>query len=160
VLDPPPCVRVGAAVIAAAVVAASVVEGAGSTPLATVLTGTVTTCPTELVGFELEPPPGASVDDCEEVEEEAGGAAAVVAVDPPPGATAFTPHLPIGLSPGNASITPKTCSLMALGMLQEVEASFKPPIRPGHLSIPESPALQLSIICWRVATSHPARKSP
>jgi hypothetical protein len=142
VLDPPPCARVGAAVVAA-----SVVEGVGSTPLATVLIGTVTTCPTELVGFELEPPPGASVDDFGGVEEEAGGAAAVVAVDPPAGGTAFTPHLPIGLLPGNASITPKTCSLMALGMLQEVEGSFKPPIRPGHLSIPESPASQLSMIC-------------
>lgn len=46
-----------------------------------------------------------------------------------------------------------------LGMLQEVDGSLTPPIKPGHLSIPLSPASQLSMICWRVGTSQPAKKS-
>lgn len=67
----------------------------------------------------------------------------------------FTPHCPIGLLPGNADMDPLTTSLIGDGMLQLVVGSFKPPMRPGHLSIPESPASQLSMICWRVSTSQP-----
>jgi hypothetical protein len=58
-----------------------------------------------------------------------------------------TPHPVTGLLPGNASSTPWMFSLMASGILQDVLASLIPPISPGHLSMPESPASQLSIIC-------------
>jgi hypothetical protein len=58
-----------------------------------------------------------------------------------------TPHPVTGLLPGSASNTPWIFSLIASGMLQEVLGSLTPPIRPGHLSIPESPASQLSMIC-------------
>jgi hypothetical protein len=61
----------------------------------------------------------------------------------------------IGLFPGNAVRLPVIVSWIASGMLQEVDGSFMPPMSPGHLSIPLSPALQLSIICCRVGTSQP-----
>ena len=67
-----------------------------------------------------------------------------------------TPHCPSGLSPGNLERTPSICSSIADGMLHEVLGSFRPPIKPGHLSIPLSPASQLSIICCSVCTSQPA----
>lgn len=60
---------------------------------------------------------------------------------------ASTPHLPTGLLPGSLSKTPSMTSLIGLSILQDVEGSFNPPIRPGHLSIPELPASQLSMIC-------------
>lgn len=84
------------------------------------------------------------------------GAADDTGVDPPAGAT---PHEPRGLFPGNASMTPRTVSWIGDSMLQESEGLFSPPIRPGHLSIPESPASQLSMICCKVAWSHPEMKS-
>lgn len=89
-----------------------------------------------------------------------GTAAATEEAPVPALGTTSTPHWPMGLLPGRAGTTPETTSLMALLMLQDVEGSLIPPIRPGHLSIPESPASQLSMICWRVASSQPARKSP
>ena len=58
-----------------------------------------------------------------------------------------TPHPVTGLLPGSASNTPWMFLLIASGILQDVLASLIPPIRPGHLSIPESPASQLSMIC-------------
>lgn len=57
------------------------------------------------------------------------------------------PHPVTGLSPGRASMVPEMVSGTRLAMLQLVDASFKPPMSPGHLSIPLSPASQLSIIC-------------
>lgn len=63
------------------------------------------------------------------------------------GAATFTPHCPTGLLPGNCDKVPVMVSLIAESMLQEVEGSLSPPMRPGHLSIPESPASQLSMIC-------------
>lgn len=68
---------------------------------------------------------------------------------------ASTPHCPIGLLPGKAFMTPVIVSSMADLMLHEVESSLRPPMRLGHLSIPELPASQLSMICWRVASSQP-----
>ena len=82
----------------------------------------------------------------EEDELETGGA----------GAAPFVPQPVIGLSPGKAERTPVISSLTADTMLHEVEASLTPPMRPGHWSIPESPASQLSMICWRVGMSQPA----
>jgi hypothetical protein len=91
------------------------------------------------------------------VVEPTGAAAEVAGALPPPeGGEAGTPHAPRGLFPGNFSMTPVICSLIALGMLHEVPGSLSPPIRPGHLSIPASPALQLSMTCCRVVTSQPA----
>jgi hypothetical protein len=67
-----------------------------------------------------------------------------------------TPHCPSGLSPGNLERTPSICSSIADGMLHEVLGSLRPPIKPGHLSIPLSPASQLLIICSSVSSSQPA----
>ena len=104
-------------------------------------------------------------------EGEAGGAAdgaADGATDGATGATAegavagglaLTPHCPMALLPGKAFMSPVTFSVMALGMLQDVDGSLRPPIRPGHLSIPAEPASQLSMICCKVGTSHPEMKS-
>ena len=61
-----------------------------------------------------------------------------------------------GLLPGKALRTPSMVSGTDDWMLHEVDGSLMPPIRPGHLSMPESPASQLSIICCKVGTSHPA----
>jgi hypothetical protein len=58
----------------------------------------------------------------------------------------FTPHGPMGLLPGSLDNVPEMTSLIGLLMLQEVDGSFSPPMRPGHLSIPASPALQLLMI--------------
>lgn len=76
--------------------------------------------------------------------EEGAGAIGPGAGAPPAG---VTPHSPIGLLPGRAVKVPVIVSWMADGMLQVVESSLIPPIKPGHLSIPESPASQLSMIC-------------
>jgi hypothetical protein len=95
-----------------------------------------------------EVPPAAEVAGVEATGEladfdEATGAAEEAGA----GAAALTPHCPIGLLPGNLDIAPKMVSWIAELMLQEVEGSLSPPMRPGHLSIPESPASQLSMIC-------------
>jgi hypothetical protein len=66
-----------------------------------------------------------------------------------------TPHCPSGLLPGNFGSTPSICSLIGHWILHEVLGSLSPPIKPGHLSIPLSPASQLSIICCNVVTSQP-----
>jgi hypothetical protein len=75
---------------------------------------------------------------------------------PLPGAE---PQPVTGLFPGNALNTVASAMVKssgtAAGILQEVLGSFKPPISPGHLSIPASPALQLSMICCRVPGTHP-----
>jgi hypothetical protein len=71
------------------------------------------------------------------------------------GAATVPPNPTIGLVPGNASKTPRTSSLIAESMLQVVPESLIPPRSPGHLSIPASPASQLSMICWRTSTSQP-----
>lgn len=63
-------------------------------------------------------------------------------------AATVPPHPTMGLLPGSASSVPAIFSLGSAGeMLQEVEGSLRPPIKPGHLSMPLSPALQLSMIC-------------
>ena len=62
----------------------------------------------------------------------------------------------MGLLPGKAERTPSICSLTDDWMLHEVDGSLIPPMTPGHLSMPESPASQLSMICCRVGMSHPA----
>jgi hypothetical protein len=95
----------------------------------------------ELVGF---PPPGAALETgfgpalagYVATGAEAGGA-------PPTGAT---PQEPIGLLPGSLAIVPLITSLIGLTRLQEVDGSLSPPMRPGHLSIPASPASQLLMI--------------
>lgn len=61
-----------------------------------------------------------------------------------------------GLLPGKALRTPSMVSGTDDWMLHEVDGSLMPPIKPGHLSMPESPASQLSIICCKVGMSHPA----
>lgn len=76
--------------------------------------------------------------------DEGAGATGPGAGAAPAGAT---PHSPIGLLPGRAVKVPVMVSWMADGMLQVVLSSLSPPIKPGHLSIPESPASQLSMIC-------------
>jgi hypothetical protein len=68
----------------------------------------------------------------------------------------LVPQPVTGLLPGKAARTPSMVSWTASSMLHEVEGSLTPPIRPGHWSMPESPASQLSMICCRVGTSHPA----
>jgi hypothetical protein len=75
---------------------------------------------------------------------------------PGEGAGRFLPQGVTGLFPGSLAMSPMTISLTAQGMLQLVERSLMPPMRPGHLSIPLSPASQLSMICWSVGTSQPA----
>jgi hypothetical protein len=89
---------------------------------------------TELTGADN--PAGAAVDD---------------GVEPPTG----TPHCPRRLLPGNLARTPSTCSSIGHWILHEVLGSLTPPISPGHLSIPLSPALQLSMICCSVVLSQP-----
>jgi hypothetical protein len=86
------------------------------------------------------------------VELSTGAAGEAGVVEPP---VTGTPHAPRGLLPGNSSSVPKIVSSIGHWMLQEVDGSLIPPIRPGHLSIPASPALQLSMICFRVGSSHP-----
>lgn len=156
VLVPVPTLTVGAAVGAGASVVpapAEEVAGTGTTETVWTTPGAVL-CST---GDDADPPAGA---------EDAGTGAGVEAgattgalvdpaggVPPPPGAA--TPHWPRGLLPGNAFRAPLMVSWTGLWMLQEVDGSLSPPIRPGHLSIPESPASQLSMICWRVFTSQP-----
>jgi hypothetical protein len=66
---------------------------------------------------------------------------------PAVGGIAGTPHSPTALLPGKISIISVILSSIALGMLHELLGSLSPPIRPGHLSIPASPASQLSMIC-------------
>jgi hypothetical protein len=72
------------------------------------------------------------------------------------GAVPLVPQPVTGLLPGKALRTPSMVSATGDWMLHEVEGSLVPPIRPGHWSMPESPASQLSIICCKVGTSHPA----
>ena len=74
---------------------------------------------------------------------EAIGDAELAGAGPAP----LEPQGVMGLFPGKASKDPTINSLMGDTMLQEVEGSLSPPMRPGHLSIPESPASQLSMIC-------------
>lgn len=103
--------------------------------------------------FEVEEAFAGEVDEATGADEAA--AEATGAADEAAGEEAPTPHCPIGLLPGRADMVPKMVSWIGLTMLQVVEGSLRPPIRPGHLSIPASPALQLSMICWRVVTSQP-----
>ena len=84
---------------------------------------------------------------CEAIGAPAEGAAT--------GGAASTPHCPSTLLPGKDLMAPVMVSEMTLGMLHVVDGSLRPPMRPGHLSIPAEPASQLSMICWRVGTSHP-----
>ena len=72
------------------------------------------------------------------------------------GAVPLVPQPVTGLLPGKALRTPSIVSRTGDGILHEVDGSLTPPIRPGHWSMPESPASQLSIICCKVGTSHPA----
>lgn len=168
VLEPPDPEPPSAMIVGAAV--GTVASGAEDSTGATVLT---------TVGVETSLPPaaegstGAAVDEdslagaaaevagvelltgeagVEGVELSTGAADDAGVVDPPAGAT---PHEPRGLVPGKASKVPEMVSSIADWMLQEVEGSLSPPMRPGHLSIPESPASQLSMICCKVAWSHP-----
>ena len=119
----------------------------------------VTTPAGEVVGFPL---PGAALEaGCVPalagyVATGAEAAGAETAGAPPTG----TPQAPIGLLPGSLDIVPLITSLTGLTRLQEVDGSFSPPMRPGHLSIPASPASQLLMIWVKVAVSQPARKSP
>jgi len=104
-------------------------------------------------------------------EEPAGaGAAVVVPVpepdpEPEPPLPGAEPQPVTGLLPGSAVSFVVSVESMVKnsgpsdGMLHEVLGSLRPPMSPGHLSIPESPALQLSMICCRVAGSHPLMKS-
>lgn len=59
-----------------------------------------------------------------------------------------------GLFPGNFSRTPSISSGTRLGMLHVVEASLMKPAS-AHLSIPESPVSQLSMIFCKTDSSHP-----
>jgi hypothetical protein len=72
------------------------------------------------------------------------------------GAAPLVPQPVMGLLPGKMLRRPSMISGTDDWMLQEVDGSLMPPIKPGHLSMPESPASQLSIICCKVGTSHPA----
>lgn len=63
-----------------------------------------------------------------------------------------------GLFPGRAVRLPVMISSMGDATVQLVDESRA--VTPGHLSIPESPALQLSMMFCRVDTSQAAMKSP
>jgi hypothetical protein len=118
---------------------------------------------TELLLYPY-PPPGAYVaveagDAAEETDDVFDATTLELPAELSAGGEPETPHPVIGLFPGRASSTPWMFSSIASGILQEVLASLIPPINPGHLSMPESPASQFSMICWRVGTSHPLIKS-
>ena len=124
-----------------------------TTPAGEVLpsAGDVSDPPAAALDTGVDPPPlpPAAAEDSGAVVETGATASAdvvpVVGVVPLPAAA--TPHAPRGLLPGNAVRSPLITSSMGHWMLQEVLGSLSPPIRPGHLSIPASPALQLSMIC-------------
>jgi hypothetical protein len=87
-------------------------------------------------------------------------AAVGATVEPPAGAPAEagTPHWPMGLFPGRASMvtpTPPMVSGTRLAMLQDEEDGFRSPML-GHLSMPLSPASQLLMTLVRTSTSQPA----
>lgn len=112
--------------------------------------------PTAGTGVELEPEATAAGD--EPVAEEPLPVDVPDEVDELAAGTGFVPNWlqPVmGLLPGSFSKTPVMVSGYGFAMLQEVEGSLTPPMSPGHLSIPLSPASQLSMICCKVATSHP-----
>lgn len=133
--------------------------------------GTMTSAAVVLVPCSSTTPAALVIDGtsaCEETDgaeytgiEEVSGTDTAGAADVATGAglAGLTPHSPIGLFPGSLGRTPKITSSTGQTMLQLVEGSLRPPIRPGHLSIPLSPESQLSMICCRVATSQPEMKS-
>lgn len=57
------------------------------------------------------------------------------------------PNPVTGLLPGSFDNIPKTFSLIGDCKTQLSEGSLTPPMRPGHLLIPELPVSQLSMIC-------------
>jgi hypothetical protein len=168
VLDPPdpPLGTVIGVATTVGTVATGVEDSAGATVLATVGVDTslapaakdsTDAAEEPFTGAAAEVAGAAGVELLDGAAEVAGvklstAAADDAEVDPPVGAA---PHEPRGLFPGNASMVPRIVSLIGHSMLQESEGSLSPPMRPGHLSIPASPASQLSMICCKVVWSHP-----
>jgi len=134
----------------------SVGEGASVTKLVVLEEeGTATNAAASLLDPAAVPALLETAEDAtEEAEEEAEEAAEeepdwveTIEVEVEAAVVTFTPHCPTGLSPGNFSMKPKISSSIAELMLHVSEESLIPPMIPGHLSIPESPASQLSMIC-------------
>ncbi len=80
--------------------------------------------------------------------------------EPEPGLVLPMPQPATGLFPGSLFRTPVTTSSTMGAMLHFLLGSLRPPMMVGHLSMPESPASQPSMIAWRVGSSQAAMKSP